>query len=63
MYEAKKKNMASQKHRKNKLERTVWHGTDVNAIQSIETNGFNRSYCGKHGTVLNLNLSMTKNAK
>lgn len=49
-YEAKKKNMKSQKHRKNKLERIVWHGTDCNAIASIERNGFNRSYCGLHGT-------------
>ena len=51
MYEAKKKNMSSQKHRKNKLERNLWHGTDVNAVLSIERNGFNRSYCGAHGIV------------
>ena len=51
-YEARKKNLSSQKHRKNKLERLVWHGTDCNVVASIERNGFNRSYCGVHGKSL-----------
>ena len=30
-------------------ERTLWHGTSNDAIQNINANGFNRSYCGKNG--------------
>ncbi|XP_041371316.1 protein mono-ADP-ribosyltransferase PARP15-like [Gigantopelta aegis] len=31
-------------------ERILWHGTSSNAITSINTFGFNRSYCGKNAT-------------
>ena len=27
----------------------LWHGTAFNVVNSINTNGFNRSYCGQHG--------------
>ena len=27
----------------------LWHGTASTAINSINTHGFNRSYCGQHG--------------
>lgn len=30
-------------------ERTLWHGTAVSAVENINLNGFNRSYCGKNG--------------
>lgn len=30
-------------------ERTLWHGTAHDALDSINTYGFNRSYCGKNG--------------
>ncbi|KAH3872416.1 hypothetical protein DPMN_035632 [Dreissena polymorpha] len=46
---AKKKQMESKKKSGNQLERTVWHGTALESITSIVSNGFNRSYCGKHG--------------
>ncbi|XP_052266746.1 protein mono-ADP-ribosyltransferase PARP14-like isoform X2 [Dreissena polymorpha] len=49
-YMAKKKQMESKKKSGNQLERTVWHGTALESITSIVSNGFNRSYCGKHGT-------------
>lgn len=32
-----------------KNENTLWHGTAGNAKDSINTYGFNRSYCGKNG--------------
>jgi len=30
-------------------ERTLWHGTSVDTLPSIDDTGFNRSYCGKNG--------------
>ena len=30
-------------------ERVLWHGTSADTVKQINTNGFNRSYCGKHG--------------
>jgi len=30
-------------------ERTLWHGTSVDTVPSIDDTGFNRSYCGKNG--------------
>ena len=30
-------------------ERQLWHGTSWDSVRSINTNGFDRSYCGKHG--------------
>ena len=30
-------------------ERKLWHGTAIEAVNSINTYGFNRSYCGKNG--------------
>jgi len=31
------------------IERSLWHGTSEDAVGSINTGGFNRSYCGKNG--------------
>ncbi|CAG2246296.1 PARP10_14_15 [Mytilus edulis] len=47
-YMAKKLNMENESSAHN-TERTLWHGTAYNAIDSINTYGFNRSYCGKNG--------------
>lgn len=30
-------------------ERTLWHGTSLDVLPSIDDTGFNRSYCGKNG--------------
>ena len=32
-----------------KNERCLWHGTAASSMDNINTNGFNRSYCGQHG--------------
>jgi poly [ADP-ribose] polymerase 10/14/15 len=32
-------------------ERRLWHGTSVETVPSINSTGFNRSYCGKNATV------------
>jgi len=31
------------------VERLLWHGTDVHALNNIYTGGLNRTYCGKNG--------------
>jgi len=33
-------------------ERLLWHGTAADIVKVICQRGFNRSYCGKNGTVL-----------
>ena len=33
-------------------ERTLWHGTSLDTLPSINDTGFNRSYCGKNGNLL-----------
>jgi len=32
------------------IERLLWHGTSIDALNNIYAGGFNRSYCGKNGT-------------
>ena len=32
------------------VERTLWHGTSSDTLESINLSGFNRSYCGINGT-------------
>jgi len=32
------------------VERLLWHGTSIDALDNIYAGGFNRSYCGKNGT-------------
>lgn len=34
------------------VEKTLWHGTSFDTVQSINNYGFNRSYCGKNGKFL-----------
>jgi len=33
------------------VERLLWHGTAVDSLDNIYAGGFNRSYCGKNGTL------------
>ncbi|XP_041369385.1 protein mono-ADP-ribosyltransferase PARP14-like [Gigantopelta aegis] len=47
-YVAKKKQISKQ--RSQPPERKLWHGTSADAIVSLNTHGFNRSYCGKNAT-------------
>lgn len=48
-YKAKKMSMESLNPQGHQNERTLWHGTAYDALDSINTYGFNRSYCGKNG--------------
>nr|XP_034328119.1 protein mono-ADP-ribosyltransferase PARP14 isoform X2 [Crassostrea gigas] len=47
-YAAKRKEIST-RNRKNP-EQWLWHGTYPDTVKKIINNGFNRSYCGKHGT-------------
>ena len=38
------------------IEQNLWHGTSADANKSINTGGFNRSYCGKNGMLFTLNV-------
>lgn len=35
-------------------ETRLWHGTSTDAIDKINHNGFNRSYCGKNGECIHI---------
>ena len=35
------------------VERLLWHGTAIDALDNIYAGGFNRAYCGKNGTSIN----------
>ena len=48
-YVVRKQQMESASQQPNSVERVLWHGTSVDAIKSIDRDGFNRSYCGKNG--------------
>nr|XP_034317327.1 protein mono-ADP-ribosyltransferase PARP14 isoform X2 [Crassostrea gigas] len=49
-YVAKKKLLDSQNPKGTQNERELWHGTAPEAVNSINSLGFNRSYCGKNAT-------------
>lgn len=49
-YEAKLKLLEKQNAANTTNEKKLWHGTGNDAVASINTYGFNRSYCGKNGT-------------
>ena len=36
------------------VERLLWHGTAIDALDNIYAGGFNRAYCGKNGTKTNV---------
>jgi poly [ADP-ribose] polymerase 10/14/15 len=48
-YAVKKKEMTSLCAPGTTVERQLYHGTEASVLDSINTNGFNRSYCGKNG--------------
>ena len=52
-YLAKKKLLDSQNPQGTQNERELWHGTAPEAVNSINSFGFNRSYCGKNGKLKN----------
>ena len=56
-YSVKKKQMEKQ-NTGVENERHLWHGTSSDAIPSIYTHGFNRSYCGKNGKYKVLNVGL-----
>ncbi|XP_071137980.1 protein mono-ADP-ribosyltransferase PARP14-like isoform X2 [Mytilus edulis] len=49
---AKKKLMGDTNPKTVQNERPLWHGFSVDALDSIQRYGFNRSYCGKNATAL-----------
>lgn len=55
-YQAKKKLLDQQNKSGTQNERTLWHGTAPEAVDSINAHGFNRSYCGKNGMFLIISL-------
>lgn len=36
------------------VERTLYHGTSETSVKEICIHGFNRSFCGKNGMLLNM---------
>ena len=59
--------MKANYRRSEPFERNLWHGTSPDSIISINTHGFNRSYCGKNGRLkdnsfeISEKLSISKN--
>lgn len=51
-YIAKKKLLESQNPKGTQNERELWHGTAPEAVSSINYLGFDRSYCGKNGKII-----------
>ncbi|XP_053380787.1 protein mono-ADP-ribosyltransferase PARP14-like [Mercenaria mercenaria] len=60
-YEVKKKQLEAQNPNA-KNENFLWHGTSNEAIDSINSHGFNRSYCGKNATVYGQGVYFAVNA-
>lgn len=58
-YEAKLKLLEKQNPTGCINERKLWHGTANEAVASINTYGFNRSYCGKNGIYYDHNNLIT----
>ena len=40
------------------IEEQLWHGTSADAVQNINHQGFNRSFCGKNGKVLHIHIAI-----
>ncbi|XP_053407527.1 protein mono-ADP-ribosyltransferase PARP14-like [Mercenaria mercenaria] len=55
-YSAKRKEMNNNNPKKKDNERVLWHGTADDAVQSINSHGFNRSYCGKNATAFGMGV-------
>eukprot|EP00927_Polykrikos_kofoidii_P039141 TRINITY_DN33573_c0_g1_i1.p1 TRINITY_DN33573_c0_g1~~TRINITY_DN33573_c0_g1_i1.p1 ORF type:complete len:969 (+),score=111.63 TRINITY_DN33573_c0_g1_i1:43-2949(+) len=43
-------------------ERILWHGTSADSVRNIVTGGFNRAYCGRHGTKFGQGTYFSSNA-
>jgi len=52
MYDALKATMQEQHGTEQDLERELWHGTAWSIVPKILRQGFNRSFAGRHGTLL-----------
>ena len=50
-YKVKKKELEQYNPKGMENEKRLFHGTPSDSVQGIITNGFNRSYCGRHGNV------------
>uniref|UniRef100_A0A8B8E892 Poly [ADP-ribose] polymerase n=1 Tax=Crassostrea virginica TaxID=6565 RepID=A0A8B8E892_CRAVI len=61
-YLAKKKLLDSQNPQGTKNERDLWHGTAPDAVNSINSFGFNRSYCGRNATAFGDGVYFAVNA-
>ncbi|XP_059896097.1 uncharacterized protein LOC132448655 isoform X2 [Gadus macrocephalus] len=48
---AVKKQMLDKKYPRNKNEMDLYHGTTAKICQKVNSNGFNRSFCGRNATV------------
>ncbi|XP_053407521.1 protein mono-ADP-ribosyltransferase PARP14-like [Mercenaria mercenaria] len=61
-YAAKRKEMNVNNPNKKDNEKMLWHGTADYAVQSINSHGFNRSYCGKNATAIGQGVYFAVNA-
>ncbi|XP_061194487.1 protein mono-ADP-ribosyltransferase PARP14-like [Saccostrea echinata] len=61
-YDAKLKLMDKQNPSGKNNERVLWHGTASDSVASINTYGFNRSYCGKNATAYGNGVYFAVNA-
>ena len=53
-----RKQKMDQDHPGGNNERQLFHGTQHSNVKSINTHGFNRSFCGVHGRYLSLKLDV-----
>ncbi|XP_061194415.1 protein mono-ADP-ribosyltransferase PARP14-like isoform X2 [Saccostrea echinata] len=61
-YVAKKKLLDTQNSSSTQNERELWHGTAPDAVNSINSLGFNRSYCGRNATAYGEGVYFAVNA-
>jgi poly [ADP-ribose] polymerase 10/14/15 len=48
-YQSKLKQLEEKNKPGTQNERMLWHGTRVDAVDSINAHGFNRSFCAQNG--------------
>lgn len=61
-YDLKKKHLEAKNGQNQVRERILYHGTQLTACESIEKNGFNRSYAGKNATIYGHGVYFAVNA-
>ena len=61
-YRARKALIERQNPKGHQNEQKLWHGTSVDTVPKINTQGFNRSFCGKNGKIVIINLLLEKNS-